>query len=70
MARTIPQKEFARLVDRILLMPKEINDSFFWADKNHQDYVACKLPVFAPEMPAVILRVNGGVKSGHMAAQK
>ena len=42
----------------MLRTPKEIRDSIRWDDKNHQDYVVSKLPVYAPEMPHFRLRLD------------
>lgn len=35
-----------------------IRDSIQWTDKRHPDYVVCKLPVYAPEMPHFRLRLD------------
>jgi len=34
-----------------------ITDSIDWSDKTHRDYVVCKLPVYAPEMPHFAMRL-------------
>lgn len=35
-----------------------ITDFIDWQDKQHPDYVSCKLPVFAPEMPHFKVRLD------------
>lgn len=42
----------------MLRIPKEITDSIDWSDKGHKEYVVCKLPVYAPEMPDFRLRLD------------
>lgn len=50
--------DFGRYVTDVLRTPKVITDSINWSDKNHPDFVVCKLPVFAPEMPHFPLRLD------------
>jgi hypothetical protein len=45
------QLDFNDIVEQVLNTPKEIRDSIKWDDKNHHDYVVCKLPVYAPALP-------------------
>ena len=35
-----------------------ITDSIDWSDKSHPDFVTCKLPVFASDMPHFRLRMD------------
>ncbi len=35
-----------------------IRDSIDWTDKRHPDYVTCKLPVYAPELPHFRIRLD------------
>lgn len=42
----------------VLRTPKVITDSITWQDKSHPDYVTCKLPVYAPELPQYRIRLD------------
>lgn len=54
----LTDQEYGRYVTDVLRTPKVITDSIEWSDKNHPDFVVCKLPVFAPEMPHFRLRLD------------
>lgn len=56
--KKLPKKEFARLIHKVLSEKKEITDSFNWIDKDHRDFVVCKLPVYVPAMPHVKVRLD------------
>jgi hypothetical protein len=56
--RSLTNHDFHRYVADVLRTPKVITDSIDWTDKPHPDFVACKLPVYAPEMPHFRLRLD------------